>query len=315
MTALEIERLVRFLPENTAYLNHLPRVMSCAQSSRSVEVSLHAYAQQDPSIGWHYVRACISDDVPVPAEVLQPWIRRAHRFETQDVEDEEMRAVVSLEHPKRSHLKNLVRALLVIPSVTWEDMVAMTRLKKAVLQGYDALFFNIRDRLNDPAYLASIVYPEGWPVEFQLDYLSREDIGALMLRAAYNHGLQPLLNVAGIRSALTQGNQPDDVARSVELMIMNNASSLAQLGSLNQSFAPGILHAKHLMAAAKQGGQGDVAVQDDVTALSMGRSVIQEVLTINRASVDRRLAAQKHFLSEMEQSRRRKKAAAPAIPI
>jgi len=158
--------------------------------------------------------------------------------------------IVRMEHrdPKEKDYKEKKRR-------DWEEMADFAGVSVPVCQAFEKLFFNVADRLDDEKFIRSLVYPSGRFVELSDDYTKTESIDNMMMRSAYNNGLDALMHWAGGRDLFADVDSGRKFAEAMEAKIMANGAFLASNGYLHGSDIKTIQHAKSIITAAKAGGQ------------------------------------------------------------
>ena len=71
-------------------------------------------------------------------------------------------------------------------------------LSEDTIRVYETLFWNVRDR--DRIYVTSLVYPDTRLVEFVPGYPLEEDPRNLVLRAAFDYGIQEAEELLGLKN-------------------------------------------------------------------------------------------------------------------
>jgi hypothetical protein len=310
--AERIKQLLRFLPADSPYSRHLPRHTGAKLETASPrDVDVLANALNDTKFGWRFMRSFSEKKVLMPIDVGEPALRRAFAYEYYKHDDQPVREALAIEHPRFGYLRKLMCSLLLIPEMTWKRISELTHVSVEVVKLFEALFFNVRDRLDDQAYIASIVYPEGIQSEMREGYAIKEDIGFLMMRAAHRGGVDTLFPVAGLANsgARSEYNAGDSALR-VESMIMSNAVLNARMGLLNQSRVPGLMHARSIIAATKQAGtQGPSAdSQMGLSNIGLHRNVMNDLSKLQAPELEFRKTLRLQFIDQ-EQSAKEKKQA------
>jgi hypothetical protein len=279
MTRKRIEQLVDLLPEGANYRHRVPANLNTTEV-RDNEADLLAYALHDLRFGWHYVKSFLNDKLMMPPDAHDRWIRQAFDYEYYKFFGPVMRQVFMLDSPHSRHSRDLVKALLVIPELSFEKIGAIVCLEARIIEAYEQLFFNVRDRLNDQAFMAGVIFPHGILTELQGN-LQEEELGSLMLRAAAKGGKELVFSVAGMKPSGTTDYDATAAARDFEALVMTNAKNLARLGMLNGTNVPGIGHAIKIAAVSKRGGtQQTQAPVRGISQLSMGGSVVSQIMEI-----------------------------------
>ncbi len=294
MTKDRIMAVASILPDNLAYfagMTFLPgrRGKLTEQDRRT---ALRSKALFDPAFGWVCVQTLLDAGTDFPSDIYERWLGRAYWAYVSEFPDDVVAEASSIETPHRSHARALVRAFLILRDTDTEDIALHLGMDHDVLECYEQLFWNVRDRLDDHTYISHLVFPEGRRVEMEPNYLRRESLEHLLLRAVYGGHFKEAAQLAGLMpSALKLGNA-DSSAAELESMIMSNAAYLAKLGGLNQSDVPGVHAARQLVAAAKASGQQEKASDErlGLGALNHGAAILETLSGMGEDAVARQQA-------------------------
>lgn len=254
-------------------------------------------AYKCPDIGWSVLQDYIHEKRVLPIGLLgdDQWLLRALLCARGKVRDLAVLKAVAIGTDRRFRRDaELFKALLLVEGVTAGDVAEHLNVERDIVACFEKLFFNVLDRRLDNLYLRHIVYPDGRLVEMFDAYLRNEPLGRLLLRAGFNNGAEDVMFLAGANrvdmvKAIASG---DNVARKLEALFMANGYVVARNGGLNQSDARGLLDAKALIAAAKQGGQEQ---DDENPVMSVGASLYNEMRVVAKLTrenqADARIAA------------------------
>jgi len=152
MTAERIRQIVHLIGPHSPYWR---MVRSASAHPLPLAVRFH-FALADPALGWHLARSYAGPGLPLSVGLSESAIVRAYRF----LRDPYRRDVhVSLAHdltqPDRQGQRNLLRALLLC-NMTPHQIAQDCGLPVDVVELFEGLFWNCRDRLNERVYLARI---------------------------------------------------------------------------------------------------------------------------------------------------------------
>jgi len=136
-----------------------------------------------------------------------------------------------------------------------QDLAYQQSVSIEVINAFEKLFFNIEDRRRDSKLLRHIVYPETRMVETMEGYAEQVGIDMMLMRAAYNNGVENLLQMAGDRDMYNNPASAADLASQMEGVLMAQGLFLANNGFLHQRDSQGIRRATQMLAATKAGGQ------------------------------------------------------------
>ena len=156
---------------------------------------------------------------------------------------------------------------------------------------YEKLFFNVRDRKKEALYISSIVYPNTRMVEVMDNYTKTEDFGKILLRSAYNNGIEDAMYFSGLKiESFVNSDQTlaVEMAQKLETAIMANAYFLARNGFLGGR-NNGIGHAKGLLIAAKQSGMDTNKEDTEGMGGTMGEDMMKSLLSIKGPEMQKKL--------------------------
>lgn len=155
-----------------------------------------------------------------------------------------------------------------------------------VLEVYEKLFFNIKDRLDDTAFIRNIVYPRGRMVEYNPEYRFLETEEALMMRASYNNGLRMLMHLAGARDWFDTDGGATEFAKKCEAYTMAQCLTLQGLGLGGTKEIPYIRAAHGMIQSSKMGGGADDGEARFIT--SIGELLLNDMKPVKDAIVSPR---------------------------
>lgn len=253
MTFERIKFLIDLLPDDSDYFRE---ILNFTPQINAINKFICAY--KDISFGYKFIKAFAKSDKEFPVMVDEPVLTKAYNFEKYGIEDEDTIFAISITHPSNKTLKDAIEAFL-ITDEPLDKLSEVTGFPVSVLNTYEQLFFNVRDRKKESAWIATLVYPDSRMVEVKDNYIKNEDHGKLLLRSAYNNGLEDAAYFVGhkIDSLLTSGASSAEMSNKLESVLLTNGYFLARNGFINQrgTGSTGIAHARSILIAAKQGGQ------------------------------------------------------------
>ena len=284
MTFDRIQELINLLPDNSYYfrdvLNYTPQVTA---------INKFLCAYKDLSFGYHCIKAFVKDNIRLPAAIVEKPLYDAYMFERYGVQNKDVIFAISLTHPSNRSLEESVKAFLLTDS-SLEEIAKLTGLSTSMLDTYEKLFFNIRDRKQEALFIANVVYPDSRFVELNDNYLRNESSGRLLIRAAYNNGLDDVAYFSGLKadSIMSSGASAITMATKLESLIMTNGYFLAR--NFVNSKSSGIAQARNILIAAKQGGQ-DSSTIDNEGIGSLGSMAMQALRDIKHDEIETKSAA------------------------
>ena len=286
MTFERIRELIDYLPSTSSYFRE---VLNYTTQVTAVNKFMCAY--KDLSFGYKFIKALIKDNIKLPAAVSEDYLRELYFFEKfGDTSNQDVIFAISLNHPSSQTMADSIKAFL-ITDESFDKIEKITGIPKRVLECFEQLFFNIRDRKNESLFIASKVYPNTRMVETQDDYLKTESFGNLILRSAYNNGLEDAAYFSGLKMANSVLNEKSSAVSALQLeaAIMANAYFLAKNGMINQRHNA-LSSAKGLLIAAKQGG-AETTENDNEGITSLGESIWDAIRDIKGPEMQRKLDA------------------------
>lgn len=255
MNKSQIVRMAKLLPEGCTYLRSLPSATRLADRVTDRLVDRLVFCTQDPDFGFRFVQAHVEMGVRMDPVITEESLHLAYNFMTNtDTEEQHFLVAyaVHMSHPQGGPLGNLMRSHLICPEISYQQISRVLKVPIKCVRLFEELFFNVRDRMDEPAYINGVVFPETRMPIMRPGYGDREDPRLIVLRLAYDHGIGPAMAVSGQRSAMTQEHNSSDSALRVEGSIMSTALTQARIG-IGSSHALG--HARQMISAAKIGGQ------------------------------------------------------------
>ena len=293
MTFDRIQELINLLPDNSYYfrdvLNYTPQVTA---------INKFLCAYKDLSFGYHCIKAFVKDNIRLPAAIVEKPLYDAYMFERYGVQNKDVIFAISLTHPSNRSLEESVKAFLLTATfydegysnASLEEISKLTGLSMSMLDTYEKLFFNIRDRKQEALFIANVVYPDSRFVELNDNYLRNESSGRLLIRAAYNNGLDDVAYFSGLKadSIMSSGASAITMATKLESLIMTNGYFLAR--NFVNSKSSGIAQARNILIAAKQGGQ-DSSTIDNEGIGSLGSMAMQALRDIKHDEIETKSAA------------------------
>ena len=138
----------------------------------------------------------------------------AHRL---DVAEPLLPEAESILTEARRQERNLLEALLLAPSLTLEAIAAHLNTREEIVEACEALFRNVRDRLDERGYLNALLYPDG--VQAAVRDAQPDAVGdrLRLLRAGAQDDVDEVLALAGYRprDQASLDGEPGDVERTL----------------------------------------------------------------------------------------------------
>ncbi len=280
----KLEQLLWYIPESDedgVWDDGDPLILSGLPGRARLQRQARAYS--DMEFGWNYARKLNQYGLDFPP-ILDPQdgpVYRAYHFMRTGLSDPVIDAAMLIRsYPRIQVARAKIEGLLVkIPAdgdhrghilQTARD----TSLSVQVVNAYEKLFFNIRDRMHDSKYIEQVVYPNSRLEELVEGYGQNTDFRVLMIRNSYNNGPAALKHLAGGLERYSEARNAQELADRLESALMNQALLLASLGYGNQRSVPGLNHGRQLIQAAKMGGQ-EAAL--DPMLVGLGESIRKDM--------------------------------------
>lgn len=255
MTASELDIALRVL-----FDEHVGDGLSGHMRRGDPSTSRFLIRYTDMQSGWLLARdfARKRKDFPLILTGGDRWIFRAYMYNLgqRDEVISEARALAT--QPRLQHIADTLRAALISPNVTLEDVQRYTGMDPDVILAFEKLFFGIFDRLRDRVYVKDMIYPKGRMEEMMDNYAENESFGKMLMRIGFTKGIDVAMYVAGLTggSVLRDGDTATRLAEQLESMILASGLLAAHAGLIHQAKnSMALQHAKTLIAASKQGGQ------------------------------------------------------------
>lgn len=290
----QIYNLSQLIPRETGFFSGSP-FQILVDDDVSYETEKFARCYSNPAFGWHIVKLYADQNLPFPVcqcatlSELEEYdiLREAYMFLRFSEGHEDLIYAAALESSMDPYYKNVLRGCLLVEDIEAEEISRKTGIPENVIVLYEKLFYNVWDRLSDQMYIAALVNPEGMVAELNPNFQLRTSYADLLKRAGYKNSIEDVLSLAGMKGHAVLGTTQNIVAE-FENKLMANALFLANNGMLNTRNQVGISNAKNLLAAAKHGGDTDIANNDNIGIGGIAEVLNSEIISFNQADVDRR---------------------------
>lgn len=280
--------------DDASHDGSLPRHWYTPDGAMSPRNARKILAYRDLALGWKIARECARRRLPFPASLA--WegeaVYRAYlyalnpkRFPDAGIEE----ALFWASEAMRSQT-HTIQAMLIANDTTRASICRALRLDEEVLRIYEHLFFNVTSRKEDALWLRVHVYPNTRMVEFYEGYVQSASFKQLLFRAGAKNGGEHVLQLAGVTSEPLDAMASAASAAQLESFLLTQGLLMAQNGWGNErSNATAIFHSRHLMAAAKMGGED---TQSGSEYLGLSDTLFSEMLMIKSVEGDRALRLQ-----------------------
>jgi len=262
MKVEDIDRYCQLLP---AYARRFDYDLDAGgtDSTNHQRLNRKLHARSNPRFAWDFVKTLVECQCNPPLGVKDPWILRAYVYEKGVNHDPTMEKIVMMSS-RNCLFQYAVQAYLIHPEYTFEQIAGVLGVSVRVIEGYESLFFNVRDRMSDLEYMQTIVWPVGRYVEREAGYHQVAGFGRRLLQSSIEHGPEKALAAAGFNRgwrALTNGSS----ALQETLTLMTGSANLALWGTTGgHSNAAPLKSVMNIVIAQAQSG----APQDSVSEMS-----------------------------------------------
>ncbi|MCW4026199.1 MAG: hypothetical protein NWE76_01785, partial [Candidatus Bathyarchaeota archaeon] len=195
MNAVRLKELIEYLPRPELIRGeHFDQDIEDMDmvSSRDAEITHFAVNYAETNFAWKFIKALIHNHIPLPppVDIDDEWLIRTYRFETDPTyKDEAIRGAHMLNKRSMEMTKYALKGMIMSPdNNSTEEIESKINISADVITAFEKIFFNVRDRRDEILFVSQVVYPEGRIVECIDDYIRRESLGNLIMRAGYNNG-------------------------------------------------------------------------------------------------------------------------------
>lgn len=257
------------------------------------EVTLFANGMSDPMFGWAFVKSFLDAQEPLPLEVSESTLLRTFAYHQYSNRDPHVRQAFQLRKHVEKQRRTMLHCMLLIPKLSLEHIAGELLMDQDVVEIYETLFWNVRDRMNDPIYINSIVYPETTQILWASQYHINEDYLNMAIRAATLHGIESVKQFMGMVSQTLEFDA-EGHAKAFEAQVVSTAAHSARLGLLHQKDVPSISSGRSMVQSSKLGG---ATSKDDDGRLGLGSfgmraAVLEHYRRISEPDVQYRLRLQ-----------------------
>ena len=286
MTFDRIQELAQYIPDESPYCNE---ILGHTKQLTTINKFIRSY--KDVAFAYHFIKTLVDMKKPLPASIKEEELYDTYQFLRYNIYKPNVVFAISLTHPTNKSMEDAIKAFI-ITDEPFNKISKVTGIPEDVLKIYEKLFFNVRDRKQEALLIANIVYPDTRMVEVMDNYTKHEDFGKLLLRTAYNNGLEDTMYFSGLKvNTFLNSDQTIavEMANKLETAILANGVFLARNpGFLNAKGIVGIGHAKGLLIAAKQSGMDNS--KEDTTGIGiLGDAMMDNLLKIKGPEMKEKL--------------------------
>jgi hypothetical protein len=288
-----IEHLASLLPPRNVY-THMMELGPDVQDNMAEEISVYGHSVMDPAFGWKLIKSFLDSGLPLPPEIHESPLSRAYCFYKYNNGDAELRTVFMLRLKIMKTVRACIECMLLVEKFTHEQIGDEIGATADIIDAYETLFWNVRDRLKERAYIASVLYPESTQVLWNPDYHIQEDYQSMSWRAAWLHGIDTSRAFLGMQRQ-TEEHDAEMHARVFESQVISTSSYSARMGLLHQGHAPSIDRGRAIVQSSKLGGDNKQTSDDQLGMGSFGMlpNMLEHFRRISEPDVQHRLNLQK----------------------
>lgn len=204
MDQQRIRELIALLPPGATY----PTMRRSLFQPRLSAPERFALAMRDPAFGWSFVEAHLQRRQWLPDAIHEWPLLQMFTARWLHVNEPLMLEVESFRSEIRREDRNLLEALLLadIPLAAVADHL---QISEEVVESYEALYWNVRDRKHEQAYLNVLLYPTGWQAAMRDAKANVEGDRLRLLRAGEQDDVDEVLALAGYKRRRDQGTLGD----------------------------------------------------------------------------------------------------------
>lgn len=275
-----IAELVELLPVEPAVNDRfdlVPKRPTITQDSYMSGMIVRIAAQQgNPKFPFVFATSFVHSGLPLPADgVKEEWIRRAYKVLTRRGKDRAMEQVLELYIQSGHAISQRINAL-VIGNAPREYISALCQRSEEVVEGYEKLFFDMRDRLNDHLFISSYLYPDG----------RYEDTPAgsnymRIARVAHQHGWKASLDFMGVPCPFLMKKSSGEYSDEYMKVGFIKASRVVLDDRVPDMFF--MNQAKSWIGAKVAAGAQLQGSDINATAMDIGNKIISDIMNQTRA--------------------------------
>lgn len=188
-----------------------------------------AVAVGDPRFQFIFATACFHSGQVLPGKVDDKWIRRAYRLFTHPhLHDLVLRQAFRIFLQNGHVLAHRINAL--VAGDAPRDIIAEFCDKDVeVIEAYENLFFDVRDRRKNQMWMSGLVFPDGCFYDSACGSRSLR-----MMQIAYDHGWQKALDFMGIKNTKAVAKSTPELSQEY----VHNSYKHAHKASLDMHAIP-----------------------------------------------------------------------------
>jgi len=282
MTADEIKQLCRLIPVGSTRFS-IPASGDVSAAQRWIDVEYRAL--RDPRFGFNFIRTLIETGTPFPLrakQLDQSLLEMAYIYERMAAQghrptDGAISEAHFLARPE-NRMAAVVNAYLLQPSKDFSHrrIANATGFCEMGIRFYETLFFNVRDRAEDPGYIFWLIWPHGRYSLYGNDYTRLVPDGQLLLQMADEFGLEKALAGYGFLRGYTKQIDAAQGVTEAKHVITGKALSAFWAGQSNNNNRDIGRHTAFVIAEAQSGGPQSGALEN-VGMTNLGDDILDEI--------------------------------------
>ena len=268
-----VRELIALLPPGAAY-PATPHLSPFRPRPNATE--RFALALRDPAFGASFVGAFIEKRRWLPDSVrewplLQLFLTRVFK-----VTEPLMLEVESFRTETRHQERDVLDALLLAEDITLAEIATLLNTSEEIVEAYEAIHWNLRDRKHEHPYLNALLYPAGWQAAMRDTQPNAVGDRLRLLRAGASNDVDEVLALAGYQSRSATGAFSED-GGEVERRIQQDALRRMRAGC---GMEDQVVRAAHSAAVRRK----EIALSDDELALHNINAVLPALDEIRKHS-------------------------------
>jgi hypothetical protein len=236
----EIQELLQQLPKPNPYTRWVNR-------ERRFELESWPWMQPerlavyDPAFGWHLAKSFADEHLELPNTVLQPAIWRANRYLLEpDPPDLPIAMAQMLDLAASQQQFLLLRALLICDDLNLESIAQLCGYDFEVVNLYESLFWNCRERKGERNYLAHICC-EATAGELRSETSAQETSRVNLLELAHKQPVAArVLKAAQMNHVLNQEIELPTLYDQISKSLLNYAFRGLTKGAIGEKENPAL---------------------------------------------------------------------------
>ena len=241
MDAARIDGLLELLPVEW-FISIVPIGTSDARRLQEAG-KRRAQLPRNPAFGWRLVELYVLHGEPLPWQAMDESLLHAHEFLLTGRASPELSRVLAIAGNR--HLAAATRALLTCADTDLAAVANWLRVPEQVVQWFAVLLWNAAFRRDEPAYLLSVVFPDGLRGAWDED--RHATLEQFLLQTAYTGGQRAVMQAMGARS---EGGEAASLS-DLEALTVGEAMKQARQGGLTRRPTTAMREAFRLMQAQK----------------------------------------------------------------